>query len=142
VTSPRPTRGPVPVRLRFPYGVDASGRTAVADSSDHLVGLIEQLLFTSAGERVNRPTLGSGIGQLVFSPHDDVTAAAVQFLVESALQQWLGDVMTVDAVRVVPATGTPDGQLTVAIVYHGLDDPSPLTAYLTSGGPVPAGRLP
>ena len=49
------------------------------------------MLFTAPGERVNRPDFGSGLLQLVFAPNSDELAGATQFLVQGALQQWLGD---------------------------------------------------
>ena len=58
------------------------------------------MLFTSPGERVNRPTFGTGLLQLVFAPIDDALAGAVQMSVHGALQQWLGDLIQVDAVQV------------------------------------------
>ena len=41
--------------------------------------MIEQLLFTEPGERVNRPDFGSGLLQLVFAPNSPELAAALQF---------------------------------------------------------------
>ena len=62
--------------------------------------LIEQVLFTAPGERVNRPTFGSGVMQLVFAPNSDTLAAATQVSVQAALQQWLGNLVQIEAVRV------------------------------------------
>lgn len=87
--------------LAFPFRFDASGRTAAAADHDrHLHDLIEQVLFTSPGERVNRPSFGSGLMQLAFMPNSDVLASAVQFAVQGALQQWLSDLIQVEAVDV------------------------------------------
>ena len=58
------------------------------------------MLFTAPGERVNRPEFGSGLLQLVFAPNSDELAATTQFLVQGALQQWLGDLIEVEAVQV------------------------------------------
>jgi uncharacterized protein len=86
--------------IDFPYHFDSRGRTAVTSDDDHIRDLIEQVLFTSPGERVNRPTFGSGLLQLVFAPNSDALAAATQLTVQGALQQWLGDLIEVEAVRV------------------------------------------
>ncbi len=67
------------------------------------------MLFTTPGERVNRPTFGSGLLQLVFAPNSDELATATQFLVQGALQQWLGDLIQVDAVDVHADDSTPAG---------------------------------
>lgn len=86
--------------VAFPYQVDARGRTAEAGLDAHVRDLIEQVLFTAPGERVNRPTFGSGAMQLVFAPNSDALAAAVQFTLQGALQLWLGDVARVEGVEV------------------------------------------
>ena len=86
----------------FPYGFDARGRTAAAADDDaHIRDLIEQVLFTAPGERVNRPDFGSGLLRLVFAPNSDQLAATMQYLVQGALQQYLGNLIQVDAVEVV-----------------------------------------
>jgi phage baseplate assembly protein W len=98
----------------FPYHLDGrSGRTARTDEDDHVRDLIHQVLFTSPGERVNRPDFGCGINQLVFMPNGDVLAAATQFLVQGALTRWLDDVIAVHQVEVVAVEST----LTVKVVY-------------------------
>ena len=87
--------------LAYPFHFDTRGRTAAAADHDrHVRDLIEQVLFTSPGERVNRPAFGSGLMQLVFMPNNDVLISAVQFAVQGALQQWLSDLIQVEAVDV------------------------------------------
>ncbi|QKV56537.1 MAG: GPW/gp25 family protein [Dechloromonas sp.] len=44
--------------------------------------MIEQVLFTLPGERVNRPDFGCGLLQLVFAPNSDTLAAAIQMTVQ------------------------------------------------------------
>lgn len=88
------------MQIDYPYHFDSRGRTATTDQDDHIRDLIEQVLFTVPGERVNRPTFGTGLLQLVFAPNSDELATATQFLVQSALQQWLGDLVQVEAVAV------------------------------------------
>lgn len=97
----------------FPFRIDAQGRTNGADEDAHVRQLIEQVLFTSPGERVNRPAFGSGLRSLVFAPANDALAAAVQQLVQSSLQQALGDRIQVEAVRVAPE----DATVTVTVAY-------------------------
>jgi phage baseplate assembly protein W len=89
------------MNVDFPYHFDARGRTAAtATDDDHIRDLIEQVIFTSPGERVNRPSFGSGILQLVFAANSDALAAATQLTLQGALQQWLGDLIEVETVRV------------------------------------------
>ena len=86
--------------LAWPFHFDAQGRTALTDDETHARDLIEQVLFTAPGERVNRPGFGTGLQQLLFAPNSDELATATQFLVQGALQQWLGDLIQVQAVQV------------------------------------------
>jgi phage baseplate assembly protein W len=101
------------MNIDFPFHFDQRGRTAATDDDDHIRDMIEQVLFTSLGERVNRPTFGSGLMQLVFQPNSEELATSTQFLVQGALQQWLGDLIQVDQVQVE----SEDSSLRVTIVY-------------------------
>ena len=97
----------------YPFHFDCRGRTAETTDDDHIRDMIEQVLFTSPGERVNRPTFGSGLMQLVFAPNSDELAAATQLLVQGALQQWLGHLIQVQAVEV----RSEDASLLVTVKY-------------------------
>ncbi|MGB3299958.1 MAG: GPW/gp25 family protein [Phormidesmis sp.] len=99
--------------IAYPLHIDGRGRIAGASHAEHIRQLIEQLLFTSPGERVNRPEFGSGIQQMIFSPNSDELAAATQFLVQGSLEQWLGELIQVEAVTV----SARDGELVVAVRY-------------------------
>ncbi|MDT7761616.1 MAG: uncharacterized protein QOC63_1036 [Mycobacterium sp.] len=91
----------------FPYHIDGRARTAATDTAEHVRDLIEQLLFTTPGERVMRPTFGSGLLGLTFEPASVEVATTIQFLVQSALTQQLGDVVTVNSLDVI--AGDPGG---------------------------------
>lgn len=86
--------------IDFPFHFDDRGATATTGYDDHVRDMIEQLLFTSPGERVNRPDFGSGLMQLVFAPNSPELAATLQFTVQAALGQWLGDVIDVRTLEV------------------------------------------
>jgi phage baseplate assembly protein W len=101
------------MNIKFPFQFDHKGRTALSDDDGHIKDMIAQVLFTSPGERVNRPTFGSGLMQLVFQPNSDELSATIQFLVQGALQQWLGDLIEVNNVDVVHE----DSTLSVTVVY-------------------------
>ncbi len=101
------------MNIGYPYGFDDRGRTAQATDAAHIRDLIEQVLFTMPGERVNRPDFGSGVMQLVFAANSDELAAASQFLIQGALQQWLSDRITIESVDV----GNIDSTLRIVIVY-------------------------
>jgi phage baseplate assembly protein W len=117
-------------QVDYPFSFDNRGRTADTTADDHVRDMIEQVLFTSPGERVNRPTFGCGLNQLVFSPNSPELAAATQFLVQGALQQWLGDLIVVDSVQVDSA----DATLSVTISYAVRRTQTRQTAVFTQGG--------
>jgi phage baseplate assembly protein W len=89
--------------------------------------MIEQVLFTSPGERVNRPDFGSGLLQLVFQPLSSELVTTNQYLVQGALNQWLGDLIEVSAVEVT----REDAMLQVTVAYTVLKTQQPQTAQFT-----------
>jgi len=101
------------MQVDFPYRLDERGRTGATDDDDHVRDLVEQVLFTSPGERVNRPTFGSGLLQLVFAPASDALAAATQLTVQAALQEWLAELIEVRDVSVE----VDDSRLEVTVAY-------------------------
>jgi phage baseplate assembly protein W len=118
------------VQVDFPFRFDGRGRTAGTGEADHIRDLIAQVLFTSPGERVMRPDLGSGLLQLVFAPNRDVLAATTQMLVQSALQRWLGDRIRVEAVSVQAV----DATFSVTVQYVVRGDGTRLTETFVQGG--------
>jgi phage baseplate assembly protein W len=124
---------PVPptiLKVAFPYRFDGRGRTAQANEQDHIRDLIEQVLFTAPGERVNRPDFGCGLLQLVFAPNSGELATATQFLVQGALQQSLGDIINLTNVVVSQA----DSTLTVTVQYTIRDTQQQVVAQFVRGG--------
>lgn len=115
------------MQIAFPFHLDARGRTAATGEEEHVRDLVEQVLFTAPGERVNRPTFGSGLLQQVFGPNGDVIATAVQFVVQGALQQWLGDRIQVESVDVASV----DSTLSVTVAYRLRSDGRRRVAELT-----------
>jgi len=97
----------------FPFHFDSRGRTATTDAADHIRDLIEQLLFTSPGERVNRPDFGSGLLRMVFEPNSPELAAALQFSIQGALQRYLADIIEVRSLEV----RSEDSTLRVTVQY-------------------------
>jgi phage baseplate assembly protein W len=88
------------MNVDFPFAFDFRGRTRECDDAAHVRDMLDQLLFTNPGERVNRPEFGSGLLQLVFAPNSVELAAALQFTTRAAIQQWLGDVIDLQALDV------------------------------------------
>jgi len=103
--------------LFFPYQTDGRGRTREArrneDNDEYIKGLIEQLLFTAPGERLMRPDFGSGLQQLLFAGNSPELATTTQMLVQSTLQQGLGNLIVVESV-VIEAI---DSTLHVEVIY-------------------------
>ncbi len=102
------------MQIADPFRFDSAGRTAQATEDEHVRDLIEEVLFTVPGERVNRPTFGCGLLQLVFEPNSDALAGATQALVQGALAQWLGEVIELEMVDV----RNQDARLDVTVVYR------------------------
>lgn len=101
------------MNVKFAYQFDGRGRTAQAEDDEHIRDLIEQVLFTAPGERVMRPDFGSGLLALTFEPNSTELAATTHFLVQGALQQWLGHLIAVEAVVVTNV----DSSLNVKVQY-------------------------
>src|SRR5258708_37252486 len=102
-----------PMTIDFPFHFDQRGRTATTGDDDHIRDMIEELLFTNPGERVNRPDFGSGLLQMVFASNSPELAAALQFTAQAALQRYLGDVIDLQSLDVV----SQDSSLTVSLKY-------------------------
>jgi hypothetical protein len=101
------------MNIDFPFHFDKRGRTASAADDDHIREMIEELIFTNPGERVNRPDFGSGISQLIFAPNSPELAATVQFTMQAALQRWLGDLIQVQTLDVT----SEDSSLMINVQY-------------------------
>lgn len=101
------------MQIDFPFHFDGRGRTALAGDDDHIRDMLEQLLFTNPGERVNRPDFGSGLMQLVFAPNSPELAAALKFSLQATIQRWLGDLIELQALEVI----SQDSTLSILIQY-------------------------
>ena len=99
--------------IDFPFHPDGRGRSADADYAHHVRDMIEQLVFTNPGERVNRPDFGSGLLQLLFAANSPELAATVQCTLQAALQRWLQDVIEVRSLQVA----ADDAAVTVQVGY-------------------------
>lgn len=88
------------MQIDFPWRYDAAGRTAASDYETHVRAMLELLIFSDPGERVNRPGYGCGLRQLVFAPNSPELAAALQFTMQAAIQRELGDVVALEGLEV------------------------------------------
>ncbi len=101
------------IEIDFPFQIGGNGRTSITDEETHIQQLIEQILFTMPGERVNRPTFGSDVSKMLFAPNSAAAAPALQLAVQGALLQYLGDRIIVNSVDVESL----DATLKVTIRY-------------------------
>jgi phage baseplate assembly protein W len=101
------------MNIQYPFQIDGRGRTAATGENSQIREMIEQLLFTNPGERVNQPDLGTGLLQMVFAPNSTELAAALQLTVQASLQRFLGDLINLQQVQVT----AQDSVLTVVVQY-------------------------
>lgn len=102
------------IRVGFPFQLDGRGRLASPPHAQAMEQLIEQVLRTSPGERVNRPSFGCGLRRAVFAAQSPEQISALEAFVQAALHRWLGDLLHIDRV----AISTPsDDRLEVRVRY-------------------------
>jgi phage baseplate assembly protein W len=118
------------MNVNFPFQFDGRGRTA-DPLDDYLRQLVEQVLFTSPGERVNMPDFGSGLLQLPFAPNSMEMAAATQFTVQGALQKWLSGLVKVLSV----VASAQEETLTVTVTYSPVNTEITQVQTFVYGGP-------
>ena len=118
------------MNLAFPYNFDSTGHTAQTDLASHIRDMIEQIILTSPGERVNRPTFGAGTAQLVFAPNSDVLAMAQQQTIQAGLQMWLSDLIKVQSVTAT----ADDATLLITVVYTIIQTQQQQTQQFVYGG--------
>jgi hypothetical protein len=120
--------------VNFPFQFDGRGSTLdpnAGSQQNYIRQLVEQVLFTSPGERVNLPDFGSGLLQLPFAPNSIEMAAATQFSVQAALQKWLSNFVRVQSVT----ADVNEAVLTVALVYAPLNTDVTEIQTFVYGGP-------
>lgn len=115
-----------------PLHIDGgSGQMAQAAYSAHLDQLLIQLLLTTPGERVNLPTFGCGLRQLLFAGQSDALAANVKIQVTQLVSLWLADQIQLTDVEVVagaaadPSLGLTEGEVLVTVSYLAVETQTP-----------------
>jgi uncharacterized protein len=101
------------MNLDYPFHFDGHGRTATTDLRDHIRDMIEELLFTNHGERVNRPDYGSGILRSIFAPNSRELASELERSAQGALNSYLGDLIIIKELIVTSENET----LSILIQY-------------------------
>ncbi len=95
------------------YRLDGTKRTAMTGHRKRVRNLLEAVLFTAPGERVNRPEFGSGLLDLLFDANSEALETASDFLIRSAIQRHLSDVLVIEDLII----GRDEGQLQVTLTY-------------------------
>ena len=101
--------------IRYPFAVDAglSELAVELDHAAHVKQMILQVLFTTPGERINRPNFGCGVRRMVFAPLSQASASLAQVTILEALNTWMATLITVDRVDVQHQ----DERMDITIVY-------------------------
>ena len=110
--------------LHQPFRLGAQGGVAVTDDPDrHLRDRVLAVLFTSPGERVNRPDFGAGLQRTLFEGLNELLRTTVEFRITEVLQRELGAELLLDEVTLQPQ---PDsGELTLRLGFRRRSDLSP-----------------
>lgn len=102
----------------FPFRIGPSGQAVRSDYSKHVGEMVRQVLLTAPGERADLPEFGCGLRRLIFAARSEALEASTKMIVQSSLTRWLGSVIEVKEVGVVPEDETPvEGELDVVVTY-------------------------
>ena len=86
--------------ITYPFQITKSGNTKITNFENYISQLIEQILFTEPGERVNRPAFGCGCKSIIFSPQNQELIDVVRDNVKRSLETYLSDIIAVDKVSI------------------------------------------
>jgi phage baseplate assembly protein W len=99
--------------LAFPLRLGPGNHLAVVTLENDVRCMIEQILLTAPGERVNRPTFGVGIYAYVFEPNSPLLAAQLRTALEENVYEHLGKNVRIVALDVT----SDDDQLHILIQF-------------------------
>jgi phage baseplate assembly protein W len=94
-----------------------------SDSDRHLRDKLLAILFTSPGERVNRPEFGVGLRRTVFEGINELMLAALRFRIIQGLRRDIGPEIEIDDLRI--ETRPEAGEVSIFIDYHRIADGIP-----------------
>lgn len=97
----------------FPYKYNNYGHIADASNDTHIRDMMEQILFTIPGERVNRPDFGCGVQTMVFGTTIPEVLTVKQSGIQSQLQQYLGHLISLKEVKIT----TEESRVNILIRY-------------------------
>ncbi len=97
------------------------GRTLTRDDEGHVRDMLELVLFTAPGERVNQPDFGCGLDRLLFGGAAPELEGTLAMTVRGAVQRWLGDVLAIEELSVAVSDSTVTVDLTYVLRDTGKD---------------------
>jgi phage baseplate assembly protein W len=89
--------------LSFPLRLGPGRRLAVVELEDDVRAMIQQILLTAPGERVNRPTFGVGIYAYVFEADSPFLANQLRIALDENVYEHLGRTVRIVALDVTAA---------------------------------------
>ena len=119
--------------LAFPLRLGPGRSLAVVDLEHDVRVMIEQILLTAPGERVNRPTFGVGIYAYVFEPNSQFLATQLRTALDENVYEHLGKNVRIAALDVT----VEDTQLRVDIqfeIVNTVSGPQAMTVRVPIGG--------
>lgn len=120
--------------LAFPLRLGPGKTLAVTDLEDDVRAMIEQILLTAPGERVNRPTFGVGIYAYVFEANSPFLASQLRIALDENVYEFLGPNVRIVSVEVT----ADDAQLHVDIQFTlvgAVTGPQAMTVSVPRGTP-------
>ena len=99
--------------ISFPLRLDNRGRLTRCDYEQHVREMLEQLLFTQPGERVNRPEFGTPISASIFDRPTPEVLSYLEFQISTSVQRFMGDVIALENIVVQ----VEENQLHVTLQY-------------------------
>jgi len=97
----------------FPFRFDKYGHIQNADNNEHVREMMELILFTMPGERVNRPDFGCGVQLMVFGSTVGEVMSVKQANIQSELQRHLGHLINIQEVVI----STEESRVNILIRY-------------------------
>ncbi len=99
---------------------DLATLALTTDADRHLRDKLLAILFTSPGERVNRPEFGVGLRRAVFEGINELMLAALRFRILQGLRRDIGPEIEIDELRIEMAP--EHGEIAIFIDYHRVAD--------------------
>ncbi len=74
--------------IAFPLRVGPDGRMPWSEGETNIRESLAIILRTEAGERIQLPSFGAGLGRYLFEPNNAATHVRIAHAIEDALKRW------------------------------------------------------